>query len=81
MRIKGDMDDLVPCADVLRHVPFEILFGPGDVHPSAALVEDLVPGEQLPLALVHFHAVVSQMCIRDRPINEVAHSDERMHYG
>ena len=64
------MDDLVPCADVLRHVPFEILFGTGDVHPSAAIVEDLVPGEQLPLALVHFHAVVSQ-----RPVQRRAYRD------
>ena len=60
------MDDLVPCADVLRHVAFEILFSTGDVHPSAAVVEDLVHGEQLALALVHLHAVVGQRSVQRR---------------
>ena len=70
MRIEGDVDDFVPCADILRHVPSEILFGTGDIHPSAAIVEDLVHGKQLSLALVHLHAVVGQ-----RPVQRRAYTD------
>ena len=56
--------------DVLRHVALEILLGTGDVHPSAAVVEDLVHGEQLSLTLVHLHAVVGQRPSPFSPRNE-----------
>ena len=66
MRIEGDVDDLVPCTHVLRHIAPEVLHGTGDVHPPAAVVKDLVHGKQLPLTLVHLHAVVGERAVQRR---------------
>ena len=66
MRIEGDVDDLVPCTHVLRHIAPEVLHGTGDVHPSAAVVEDLVHGEELALALVHLQSVVGECAVQRR---------------
>ena len=60
------MDDLVPCADVLRHVAFEILFGTGDVHPPLPSSKTLFTASSFSLVPLHLHAVVGERAVQRR---------------